>query len=98
MARIAGIESTAKSRSVVSTTSSTISNGVAYKPIPRTHKELAAFIILSHGHEFPEQAKYRILFWVDFRFFLTEELDAAVNQQRTKNVDNPVEPSNQAHP
>ena len=83
MARIAGMESTANSRSVVSTTSNTTSSGVAYTPALRTEK-LAAVVVLGHRHQFPEQAQHRVLLGMDLRLLLAKQLDPAVHQQRAE--------------
>ncbi len=89
-ASTAGIESTANSRSVVSTTISTRASGVAYRKRAAAHEKRAALVVLGHAEDLRKHAQQRVLLRMNVGAVLPQQLDAAVNQDCAEDVDDPV--------
>ncbi len=61
------------------------------------NEELVAFEVLGHGNPTPEQTQHRILLGMDLSFILEEQLDAAVHQEGSEDINDPVESLDQAY-
>src|SRR5208283_5504348 len=59
------------------------------------HKKLLAFVILGHAKHFAEPAQKEVGIGIHSPAVLTQQLDAAVNEDRTEDVDEPAEPVQQ---
>ena len=91
MAKIAGIESSAKTTSVVSMTISTINKRRCHQDAVHARKEFLVVKFFTDRHNAPENFDDRILFGMNARFALRRQLVRGKDQERAKDVNNPVE-------
>src|SRR5580698_4613327 len=65
---------------------------------PAADKESPTLVVVRHWHPAPQSFYCRVRRWIDLMFTGKSEPDAAINQQRPQDVENPVETLDQANP
>ncbi len=90
-ASTAGMESTAKRRSVVSIATRTTQSGVASEQAVPLGKKCGPWMSGVTGNEAAEELDQRVRRRVEFRRVVVHHLDAAVDEDEREDVDDPVE-------
>ena len=90
-AKIAGIESTANSRSVVATTTKTATQRRRDAPAGVAHGEPLAVVARGHRDAAAQQPQRRVVLRVDLGVLVAGELVGRVEQQRAEEVEGRVE-------
>ena len=93
----AGMESTAKIKSVVSTNNSAKSQRRERKTAVEPREKLLAVEMFRNGKEFLRQAQHEIFFRLDGLLSGKKHFDAGKNQECAENVKHPIESLDQFH-
>ena len=62
-----------------------------------THEEALAVILLGERHQTPQQPQHRVLARLDLDPAIPRQLDSGVDEERTQNIEHPVEVLQECH-